>query len=82
MNVMVQMKLRNSDGVLERVLGKMRFRGVHISKLMVDASPDGAHLELTCKVLASPRLGQLNKQLAQMFDVQQLEVYGELAKAQ
>ena len=82
MNVMVQMKLRNSDGVLERILGKMRFRGVQVSKLLVDASDDGHHLNVTCKLVASPRLHQLNKQLRQMFDVQQIEVYSELAIAQ
>ena len=82
MSVMVQMKLRNCEGVLERILGKVRFRGVRISKLLVDTSADGDHLEVTCKLAASPRLNQLHRQLGQMVEVQQLQIYRELARAQ
>jgi len=82
MSVMVQMKLRNNEGVLERILGKVRFRGVRVAKLMVDTSADGDHLEVTCKLATSPRLNQLQKQLLQMVEVQQLQVYRELARAQ
>lgn len=82
MNVMVQMKLRNHEGALERVLGKIRFRGVQLSKLMVDVDEQGHFLDVTCKMVASPKQRQLNKQLCQMVDVFDVRVYGELALAQ
>jgi len=80
MNFILQLKLRNIDGVLERVLGVVRYRGYQILKLMANPSPDGKRMEVTLKVGSKSKSNHLPHHLKKLLDVEALEIYGEMTK--
>ncbi len=80
MNFILQLRLKNIDGVLERVLGVVRYRGYQVLKLMANPSPDGARMDVTLKVGSKSKNNHLTRHLQKLLDVEALEVYGEMTK--
>lgn len=80
MNYIFQLRCRNIDGVLERVLGVARLRGCPVQNMVANPTPDGQGLDVTLKVHGG-QASRLDRHLANLYDVQGLEVYGELKQA-
>ena len=80
MSLVLQVKLKNMEGVLERVLGVVRYRGYHLLRLMAHPTPDGSGMDLTLKVNHPSGSVHLPYYLTKLFDVEAVETYRELAR--
>lgn len=81
MNFILQLRLKNIDGVLERVLGVVRYRNYQITKMMANPTPDGSRMDVTLTVNSDTRGGHIARHLQKLWDVESLQIYGELPQA-
>ena len=81
MSFILQIRMKNIDGVLERVLGTIRYRGHQLLRLMAHPSPDGSRMDVTLKVDAGRGGTHLTRHLQKLFDVEAVECYSEVAHA-
>ena len=80
MNLIFQLRLNNIDGVLERVLGVIRYRNFQVLRMMAAPTPDGSRMDVTLKVGGLRKTGHLARHLEKLLDVETLEVYSEMKK--
>jgi acetolactate synthase regulatory subunit len=68
----VSIKLSNTEGALERVLGRLRQRAFDISSMSAERSADRSYIEarFTIEGIRAPE--PVIKQLAKLYEVQQL----------
>lgn len=81
MSYILQLRLKNIDGVLERVLGIIRYRGHQLLRLMANPSPDGSAMDVTLTLDEGRGGTHLTRHLQKLFDVETVEVYSEVAHA-
>jgi len=74
MKFTVSMRLANTEGALERVLGRLRARCFDISSMSAERTHDKAFIDarLTVEGLRAPE--PLIKQLEKLYEVQNLKV--------
>jgi len=65
----LEMRLVNSEGVLERVLGRLRQRGFDLCSMNVERSSDAAFLTIRITVESSRSIDNICRQLEKLFDV-------------
>ena len=73
-NFAMNIRMTNSEGVLERVLGKLRQRNFNIISFNANCSPDmstiDAHVTLKSLHSSESAIKQLNK----LYDIQQIQL--------
>jgi len=74
MKSVLELRLTNSEGVLERVLGCLRQRGFGLCSLEMERSSDTAHFIVRCEVESHRPIEMVCRQLARLFDVQSVNV--------
>jgi len=79
MSFILQIRMKNMEGVLERVLGVVRYRRHGLLRLMAHPTPDGSHMDVTLKVDKGNNGHHLSRHLEKLFDVETVEVYSEVA---
>jgi acetolactate synthase regulatory subunit len=70
----LELRLANSEGVLERVLGCLRQRGFELCSLEMERSSDTAHFIVRCEVESPRPIETVCRQLTRLFDVQSVKV--------
>ena len=78
MSYLTQLRVRRSEGVLERVLGVTRVRGFAVEAVSARRDVDGTYFDLTLTVSGERSPERLSKQLAKLIDVESVEIYREL----
>ena len=79
---MTQMKARNDEGALERILGVIRVRGFAVQAMKAFTSNGGRDLDLTISVTGARSTHQLCRQLEKLYGVEQVEVYVPVEEAE
>ena len=69
MNSRLDLTLRKSDRVLERVLGLMGRRGFDVASLEARPAPDGASMDVAITVESDRPVEILTRQLSKLHDV-------------
>ena len=80
MSFILQLKTRNIDGVLERLLAVVRYRGYSIHGMMAHPSVDGSRLDITLKLQSTSPSHNLSRQIGKLYDVEHVEMYGEIGR--
>jgi len=70
----LELRLNNSEGVRERVLGCLRQRGFELCSLEMERSSDAAQFIVRCEVESHRPIEMVCRQLARLFDVQSVKV--------
>jgi acetolactate synthase small subunit len=74
MKSVLEMRLTNSEGVLERVLGRLRQRGFDLCSMNVERSMDTAILMIRITVESSRSIENICRQLEKLIDVQSVKL--------
>ena len=75
MKFYMQISARQGEGVLERLLGVVRFRGFQLLEMTAHTPPVGSGYAVTLKV-AGERTGEnLKRQLEKLVDVQMVDMF-------
>lgn len=75
MQCTLDIRLNNAEGVLERVLGRLRQRGFALCGLTVDLSDDSCTYFVQAKVESSRPMERAVKQLDKLVDVQSVRFH-------
>lgn len=73
MKFTVSIRLSNTEGALERVLGRLRQRAFEISSMSAERTSDRAFIEARFTIEGIRAVEPVIKQLAKLFEVQQLK---------
>ena len=73
MNCQLDLTLRRSDRVLERVLGLMGRRGYDVTALQARPASDGTSLDVAVTIVSDRPVEILTRQLAKLPDVIRVE---------
>ena len=74
MRFTLEIRMANAEGALERVLGKLRQRNFNLCALMADRSHDMTRINARITVESARPIEPALKQLAKLFDVEELRV--------
>ncbi len=77
MKFILEMRMANSEGVLERILGRLRQRNISFSSFAASCSYDQAAINATITIDSTKSSESVLKQLGKLYDVQQMKVYFE-----
>jgi acetolactate synthase II small subunit len=77
MKSVLELRLNNAEGVLERVLGCLRQRGFELCSFTMERSSDATHLTVRCEVESHRPIEIGCRQLAKLYDVQSIKVHAE-----
>lgn len=80
MSYVLNLKLRNMEGALERVLGVVRFRGFALNNMMAHSNGDGSRLDVSLTVTGARNGSTLSRQMQRLFDVEHVEVISNIPK--
>ena len=80
MNLVLHLKVKNMNGVLERILGQIRYRGHKLLSIMAHPTREGG-LEVTLNVESSGKGGNLSRHMQKLIDVESVEMYGQIKQA-
>lgn len=75
MRFTLEIRLSNSEGALERVLGKLRQRDFGLCGIVADCSTDRATINARIMVESARPVEPALKQLGKLYDVQHLKVH-------
>mgnify|MGYP000193332351 CR=1 FL=1 len=75
MKFTVEMTMKNTEGVLERVLGRMRQRNISVHSITANCSEDFSKLSAQIIVETQTAAEPIMKQLGKLYDVQELNVF-------
>ena len=81
MKSVLELRLANAEGVLERVLGKLRQRGFELCSMNVERSADSSTLTVHVTVESPRPIDGGCRQLAKLFDVQSVKLHYSEAQA-
>mgnify|MGYP000602915110 CR=1 FL=1 len=81
MSYLTQLRVRNAEGALERVLGVVRIRGFAVQSMSAQHDLTGQHFDLTLRLKSDRPIGRLSNQLSKLVDVESLELFGKLEQA-
>jgi acetolactate synthase small subunit len=70
----LELRLVNSEGVLERVLGRLRQRGFDLCSMNVERSMDAAFLMIRITVESTRSIDNICRQLEKLIDVQSVKL--------
>jgi len=70
----MKIRMNNSEGVLERLLGKLRQRNFHVSSFSADCSPDMTAIEARITVNSHNSAELAIKHLDKLYDIQQIQL--------
>jgi acetolactate synthase regulatory subunit len=73
MKFTVSIRLSNTEGALERVLGRLRQRAFEISSMSADRTQDRAFIDARFTIEGSRDVEPVIKQLAKLYEVQSLK---------
>lgn len=73
MKFTVSIRLSNTEGALERLLGKLRQRAFEISSMSADRTADRGFIDARFTIEGSRDVEPVIKQLAKCFEVQSLK---------
>ncbi len=82
MSYVLNLKVRNMEGALERILGVVRYRGFALMGLMATQDREGSRLEVSMTVDGEQRVSNLPKQIAKLFDVETVEMIHQVTPVQ
>jgi acetolactate synthase regulatory subunit len=74
MKFIVNMRLSNSEGALERVLGRLRARCFEVSSMSAERSHDKTFINARLTIEGEREAEPVIKQLEKLYDVQHLKV--------
>lgn len=77
MNLFLQLQVNKAEGVLERILRVVRFRGFCINQFAAQTSLDDRHMNLTLRLFSNSSGQNLQRQLEKLFEVHSVEVFLE-----
>jgi acetolactate synthase regulatory subunit len=82
MKSVLELRLNNSEGVLERVLGCLRQRGFELCSMQMQRNSDGSSLTIQCTVESLRPIENGCRHLAKLYDVQSIKLqYTEHAES-
>ena len=67
--------MKNTEGVLERILGRLRQRNLNIQAINASCTPDSSNIEAKITVDSKMNAEPIMKQLAKLYDVQKINVF-------
>ncbi len=74
MKSVLELRLNNSEGVLERVLGSLRQRGFPLCSMHMQRNSDGNSLTFQCTVESHRPIENALRQLMKLYDVQSVKL--------
>ncbi|MBS1992061.1 MAG: ACT domain-containing protein [Cyanobacteria bacterium SZAS LIN-2] len=74
MKFIVNIRLNNAEGAMERVLGRLRARCFEVSSMSAERSHDRAHIDARLTIEGQRAAEPVIKQLEKLYDVQSLRV--------
>jgi acetolactate synthase II small subunit len=74
MKSVLELRLNNCEGVLERVLGCLRQRGFQLCSMQMERSSDAAKLTVDVTVESHRPIEGVCRHLAKLFDVQSVNL--------
>lgn len=77
MTFILEMRMTNSEGVLERILGRLRQRNINFSSFTASCSYDQSAIDATITIDSPKSSESILKQLSKLYDVQQMKVQFE-----
>lgn len=80
MSYLTQLRVRRSEGVLERVLGVARVRGFDVQAVSAQRDLHGSHFDLTLRVSGERSPQRLSRQLEKLLDVESVEIFRALSR--
>ena len=78
MSYILQMRMDNVDGMLERVLGVVRYRGHRLMRLTANPTPDGSRMDVTLALDEGKAGAHIRHHLQKLFDLESVAVYSEV----
>ena len=70
-----EIKIANSEGALERILGRLRQRSFSICTLLAGCSEDGASMDVRVTVESARPVEPVVKQIRKLYEVEQVKVH-------
>ena len=78
MSFLAQLRIRNHEGAIERVLGVTRVRGFRIQSMSAQPAACGQFLELMLRLASGRAAHRLSRPLARLHVVESVEIFGQL----
>jgi acetolactate synthase small subunit len=75
MKFILEITMKNTEGVLERILGKLRQRNLNIQTINASCTADWSNIEAKITVESKMTAEPIMKQLAKLYDVQKVNVF-------
>ncbi len=75
MKFYMQISARQAEGILERLLGVIRFRGFNLLEMTAHTPPVGSGYAVTLKVTGQRNGENLKRQLEKLADVQTVDMF-------
>lgn len=70
----LEINIKNTEGVLERILGKLRQRNANILSINAGCTEDYSSIEANLLVETNCSIEAISKQLSKLYDVQNIKV--------
>ncbi len=75
MRFTLEITMKNTEGVLERILGRLRQRSLNIQAINASCTRDCSNIEAKITVESKMNAESIMKQLAKLYDVQRINVF-------
>lgn len=75
MRFTLEITMKNTEGVLERILGRLRQRNLNIQAINAKCTTDLSNIEATIIVESKMGAEPTMKQLAKLYDVQKINMF-------
>ncbi|HEY9786127.1 MAG TPA: ACT domain-containing protein [Candidatus Obscuribacterales bacterium] len=75
MRFTLEIRMSNTEGALERILGRLRQRSFSVCSMMADSGQDRSFMNARITVESARPVEPALKQLAKLFDVHEVKVH-------